>query len=186
MIQGMVTSVAERPWNGKVLYNLRLNDGKVYGFGTTRPQVNSGDQVEFEATEKNGYMNAKNGTLRVVRKGSEQTVQGTPAAQVSYAASEGAGKNRYWENKEARDLLNDKLRNVGAARNTAIAFIDVLVKAGALKLPAKEAGKQEALTALLHELTDLFTKTDSVMPKTAPASNAAPAEEQEVETPAWE
>lgn len=150
--QGNVVEVVQRPWKNKVFYSLKLaNDGQLYGFGPTNPMTRTGDRVLFEWTNnERGYPTADPSSLKV-EKAETHTSTAAPARAVV-----SMGKDDYWSRKEARDIENDKLRALGASRNTAIAWIDFLVKAEAVKLPAKQADREEALNALLDDYTRTF------------------------------
>lgn len=171
MITGIVDKVLTKAWNGKTFYSLALVNDKIYGFGMFKPSANVGDTVSFEAKENaKGYMEADKTTLKVT-KGESKVVSGG-----SVRASSMMGKDDYWSRKEARDIENDKLRTIGASRNTAIAWVDLLIKAEALKLPTKVSEREDALALLLDEYTNRFM---GVEPKTA-----AEAGSDEPEAPA--
>jgi hypothetical protein len=154
MVQGLVTNIYEKAWNGKTLFTLQLNDGEKYGFGDKNPGAGVGDQVQFEA-EKNpkGYWQAKKGPVKVTKAPPETVSQGSTAASVG---GKSAGSNEFWAKKELREVQNDHLRSLGAARNTAIEWIKFLVSTGAVKLPTKIAQQEEALNLLLNNYVELF------------------------------
>jgi hypothetical protein len=167
MISGQVTQVYQKQWQDKTFYSLQLNDGENYGFGPFKPSAGIGDKVEFEA-EKNpkGFWAAKKDTLKVT-KGTEQEVTAASAKAVS--------KDKYWTDKETRDIHNDQLRSLGACRNTAIEWIKVLLQNEAAKLPAAAAKKEEALNHLLDSYVDLFMNgvKKEVKEKVAPSATEA-------------
>ena len=75
----------------------------------------------------------------------------------------GMSKDDYWARKEERDIETQKKIQYQASRNTAIAALDVLLKAEAVKLPAKQADKYDAALALIDELTEHFQQgTDNL------------------------
>lgn len=149
---GFISEVVQRPWKNKVFYSLRLvNDSNLYGFGPTNPMARNGDEAMFEwSMNDKGYPTADATTLKI-KKGTTHTVTGA-----TVRASSAMGKDDYWSRKETRDVENDKLRAVGASRNTAIAWVELLLKAEALKLPAKASDREAALNALLDETTARF------------------------------
>ena len=167
MVNGIVTKAFTKPWGDKVFHSLGLNDGKIYGFGTYMPQAKEGDTVEFEAKQnQKGYWEAIKGTLKVT-KGVVSEATGVPAGVVVRSGKTPQEKD-FWAKKEEREVKNDHLRSLGACRNTAIAFIQTLAQAGALKLPAKEANRQEALEKLLELYTQQFMGADAPVPATPP------------------
>ena len=71
-------------------------------------------------------------------------------------AAGGDGKDAYWDNKAKTDKLTQRAIQHQSARNSAIAFMDVLFKNEAVKLPAKQADKMDAALSLLDSLTAQF------------------------------
>lgn len=76
--------------------------------------------------------------------------------QQTRAPQGGDGKDDYWRRKEERDVEVQRAIQYQSSRNAAIAAFDVLLKAEAVKLPAKQADKYDAALALIEELTDHF------------------------------
>lgn len=130
--KGTATKVIKR---GR-FYSMLVDD-KWYGLGSNDPGFSDGAMVEFEVTQNGDYFNAKN--VKVLGKSATKPVT-TGSRTVNNNE-----KEDYFRRKEERDVLNDKLRNIGAGRNTAIAFVDLLVKADAIKLPAAQNKKADAL-----------------------------------------
>jgi hypothetical protein len=147
------------------MYTLVLtNDGNFYGLGTFKPRANPGDFVEFQA-EKNdkGYWQADKNTLKVVASPSP-AVAGVPATGVAAQASSSPRPSKspeergFWEKKEIREVRNDDLRSLGAARNTAIEWVKFLVEKEAIPVVTKVAGREEALNAVLDDYTKKFMR----------------------------
>lgn len=65
-------------------------------------------------------------------------------------------KDAYWEKKEKTDKLTQRAIQHQSARNSAIAFLEVAVTAGAVKLPAKQAEQYDALLGLLDAVQEKF------------------------------
>lgn len=157
LFKGYIKEVIERQTDWGKMYNIKLSTGDQIGFGKFPPKAKmvEGDyvQVEAELNDK-GYLNGKNKTFKVLPKpAEEETVAASAANVVKWAAS---GKDDYWKGKEARDVVNDKARNVGAARNTAIAWIDLLMKNDAIKISTKKDEREDQLNTALDEYTKKF------------------------------
>ncbi len=170
-MQGRVTYVNEKPWNGKVLYSFKLaNDEALYMCGNTKPNITKNDFIEFDA-----QTNPKGQTIvdtKTIRKKEAQVVQ-----------AKEAGRDAYWSKREQSDDTRQNKIEWQAARNSAIAAADLILKNGALKMPAKEAAKYDAVLALVGELTQMFydqTKTQSTSAVPAAAAEVVP--ETEVHT----
>jgi hypothetical protein len=150
--QGVVSKVLDRKFGNRTFYSMALRgvDG-FFGTGAKRPP-SEGSYVRFNSTTNaKGYPEV-DGLIEVVPEG-----EAGPASSVSQVAqsSKGSGglsKDQYWSNKEARDIVNDRLREVGASRNTAISLIDLAIRNEVIKLPA--AAKREGF---IWELLDKYT-----------------------------
>lgn len=151
MVTGIVSKVFTRPFGNKTMYSLGLVNDKIYGFGGHNPNAQTGDTVEFEAAQNaKGYWTADKDTLKVT-KGTAKTVSGA-----STGATAAAGGTGYWDRKETRDLANDRARELGASRNTAIEWVKFLANVEALKLPATQSKKEDALNSYLDDYTAKF------------------------------
>lgn len=157
-MQGKVAFVNERPWQGQMLYSFKLaNDEALYVCGTTKPNVVKGDFVTFEAKEnKRGQMAVNMSSI--VRK------EGEVLSPSDGAKPQGWAKSGFNDDKRQRTI------EWQAARNSAIAAAQVILSNGAIKLPAKESGKYDAVMALIADLTKQFfaeTATLGEAPKVA-------------------
>lgn len=155
--KGYVKEYVKRTTDWGTMHNIKLSTGDQIGFGKFPPKtpINEGDYIEVEAeVNDKGYLNGKNKTYKVLPKPQEEVGSGASAASVARDA--GFGKDDYWKGKEARDVANDRARNVGAARNTAIAWIDVLMKHDAIKISTKKDEREDQLNTALDEYTKKF------------------------------
>lgn len=182
LVEGHIAKVSIKDWNGKKFYSVKLvNQDPYYGFGMFAPKAKEGDKVTFDAeVNEKGYWQAKGGSLKVVAKSAEEVVQGAAVAAVQGKSQEERG---FWAKKEIREVRNDELREIGASRNTAIEWINTLIKVEALKLPAKQADKEAAMNALLDDTVAKFrglkqAVSDPVPTKAAPAASVGPSEEE--------
>lgn len=135
-------------------------DAKWYGVGANQPQFAEGDMVEFAtSTNDKGYVNA-DGPIEVLGKGKAPAPQSR--SKVSTGRVEHTNEREdYWKNKEARDVRNDVMREIGAGRNTAIAFVGLLLSNEALALPAKKEAKADALFAAVEYYREKFSGAES-------------------------
>lgn len=132
-VTGVVSSITPRQWNNKTLYSLTVS-GVNYGAGDRQPACSVGDTVSFTATKKGDYNNIAPNTLQVV-----PAAAGAPATPAVSAHD-----------------VRQRIIQYQAARNSAITAVDILLKAEAIKLPAAQAKKADAILALIDELTDRF------------------------------
>ena len=150
-IRGVVSKVSSNQFNGKTLWSLRLQgDNNYYNTGERVPPVTEGASIEFDTKlSPSGKHSVLIESIRPWENGN--IMQAVPANTVRKSADP---KESYWADKELRDKRNDLLRELGATRNTAIAFIKLLTDTGSLKLPAAEAKRE----AVLWEALDHYTK----------------------------
>lgn len=160
-VRGVVSATSSMPFGNKVLHSFRLQgDNNYYNTGERVPPVEVGKSYEFETS-----LNAKG--KHIVDLGSIRPWEGGEAIQAAPAKSFGAfnktfksGKSEeekaFWANREARETRNDRLRELGATRNTALSLISLLLANGAVKLPAKESAKETAIYEMLEHYTDLL------------------------------
>lgn len=180
-VKGVVDRVSEKDGKYGKMFSLKLRDSDTwYGLkGAKYMPVKPGQLVEFEAAQNDrGYWDADGRGVKVL----QDAVAEAPAAR-AVAAGATVTKDDYWRRREDRDLLNDQLRNVGAARNTAIAFVDLLAKYEGVKLPAKQADREKALLEAVHHYTEEFMNGIQQEPAEAtvvdPAAKATKAAEEE-------
>ncbi len=171
-MQGKVAFVNERNWQGKNLYSFKLADDEaLYVCGTSKPQISKGDFVTFEANPNpKGQMVVNLASLEAKKV---EVVSAGSAGKAAWG-----GKSGYNDDKRQRTI------EWQAARNSAIAAAQVVLSNGALKLPAKESAKYEAVMALIGELTKQFfdeTATLGEKPKTATLPTVEEPEKAEKE-----
>lgn len=171
LVEGVVERTSEKPGKFGTMYSVKLrNSDTWYGLkGAKYQPFKNGQKVEFDAAQnQRGYWDADSKSVRVL----EDVVAEAPAA-AAVGRSNYISKDDYWSRKEERDLKNDHLRNVGAARNTAIAFVDLLAKYEAVKLPAKQAEREAALLEAVETYKEEFMKGVESEPAEAVATTTA-------------
>jgi membrane-bound inhibitor of C-type lysozyme len=168
-MQGRIKFLNEREWNGKSLYSFKLeNDEASYMCGGDKPNASKGDFVTFEVRQNQKGQNIVDVKTLAVKK-----------SEVVSGAAPSAGREGYWSQREKSDDTRQSRIEWQAARNSAIALADVILKNAALKMPAKETAKYDAVVALVAELTTKFFEET----KTLGAKPAAPKEPEVVINP---
>lgn len=169
-VSGVIQAIETRSVaGGKTAYSIRVA-GESYGAGLYAPKAKEGDYVTFGLDESRGYKNVERGTLKV----------GKAPAGAAAAAQQAA---TYTAPKGGFDARQDAISRQ-AASNTAIAFLELAVKAEALALPKTK--RQEALETYLHKYEQMFYERNTgvawkdISPNKAEESEE---EEAEVETP---
>lgn len=159
--KGYVSWSGGKEFRGRMLYSIRLkNEEKWFGCGPTDPKVKKGDLVEFEYEDSNGGYDVLIDSIRVIDLGAD--AKPTMGNLKSAVPNEGS-KNGYWDERLARDVENDKYRKENdlkiqyqAARNSAIAVLDILTREKALIIPEKKGAASEVIMAKLEDLTNKF------------------------------
>jgi hypothetical protein len=155
VINGIVEQVGSRPAGRGTAYSLKVN-GTWYSVGFKNPNVQTGQEVSFPVTQNGQYWNlTKGATVSITGGGAAAQA---PVQQAQQAASQGVSKDEYWKRKEEKDVEKDKRIQYLASRKDAIEVAKLLNDAGALKLPAKQADKCDALLAFIGELTEQYAE----------------------------
>lgn len=148
---GVVQKVIDRNGpGGKVFYSFTLSgqDG-FFGTGTKKPPA-VGTSISFSAGENAaGYLQADTKTIQYKSDGAVGPASVVRTASQAKAGGKSVEEKGYWEKREAREVRNDNLRELGASRNTAIALIDLMIKNEAVPLPKTVAKREEFLFTLL-------------------------------------
>lgn len=148
-IKGTCTKIHK---NGR-FYSV-LVDEVWYGTGANRAECEEGNMIQFDAAQNGKYWNADLNTLEVLGKGAPKPAY---KPKVTGGRTEAfAGKDDYWKKKEDRDVGNDRAREIGAGRNTAIAFVELLIKTDSIKLPPAQNKKADALFEAVEYYREKF------------------------------
>lgn len=186
MVSGVIQKINDRQFGNKTFYSLALSgqDGW-YGTGPKRPPA-IGTSVKFnEKTNNKGYKEV-DGSIEIISDGQSGSTGSVASTATKIASTGGTGQSAYWDRKEARDITNDSARELGASRNTAIAFIDLAIKNEVIKLPAA-AKREEFLWTLLNKYTDrLMGKTsDRASPEDITSESTNTPVSNDPETDNW-
>lgn len=130
--------------NNKTAYDIQVA-GQWYGYGFFKPNAKEGDYVTFTVSQNGNFKNVERGTLKVGKapKDYSETKTAVKAAVGSYDARQ--------------DTISRQ-----AASNTAIAWVNTLLAAGALPAAPKTKGAfQAALDTLRVEYEKKFYEANS-------------------------
>ena len=177
----MISNVSSFDYQGKKLWSFQLNNdkGTYFRTGSSRVPAEQGEFVSFSGMPgKNGSINVDTKTVEV-KKG-EVAQQGIAGAVASKAGSGGTsysgggGGNRDFPTKSEREATQKRIE-IQSCRNSALEFIDILIRTEAFKVPAKN--KVEALEELLSHYIEKFIKENAGessedAPKTAQEARA--------------
>ena len=144
---GIVNAIETR--EGNFGPQVRVNvSGTWYDYGKFAPRgIKEGDTVKVTfTTNDRGYH-------KIERNGLVQVSAGTPATQ-PVVNSGGASKPTYVDNRQ--DTISKQ-----AAANTAIAFVDLLIKHGGIKLPAKAADAYAIISGAVSQESVRFFKENT-------------------------
>jgi hypothetical protein len=184
-VRGVVQRTFEKEFNNKLLHSFTIKgqDG-FFGCGTRRPPVEAGKSYEFEfSVDPKGRKNVNLNTLRPWESG-EAISAPNVGSMVGKNPNKSGGSEKFWEEKAAREIRNDGLRELGATRNTALTLVTLMLSNGAIKLPTKEANKEEVIYKLFEHYTAelLKAQTPEAQPEVAEAKVATDdAAEEEAE-----
>lgn len=149
-VTGVVSQIKEKITSVGPMYDIVVN-GTSYGVGKFLPRgIAEGDTVSFTAEMNGRYSNVGRGTLKKV------------AAQPRTQAVASAPQGRELVGASPLNRGNDTQAIISKqwALNCAVSYIDLALKAGAIKLPAKDADKLKVLDGVL---TDYATKLCSAV-----------------------
>jgi len=127
------TAKSGKPWT---LYSLGVDtDGsgelKWYGFGFSKPNVDEGSFVEFEAEEKNGRFDVVKDTLKLAKK--------TSASAKKFASG--------------NDARQDSIVRQNAC-STAAAILNGMLTTGVIEAPKTKTKKFDWYMEMLFEITN--------------------------------
>lgn len=142
-VSGEVQFISKSP---KGFYSVKLDD-VWYGYGMGKPKFDKGQEVTFTYTTK--------GDFKIIDGDSVEVSAAAPKASTGGGKSQ-SDRDKYWTDKAESDKVQQRIREFHAARSTAVECVTALVNAGAIKLPATENKKYDALMSVVDELTNRF------------------------------
>lgn len=154
--KGIVEDVRAYDTKFGKMYSVIL-EGESYGTGKEPPKVNAGDQVEFEFSYNGKYRNID------MKSGIKVTGRAPAQGHKTAAAS--------LRNDDRQTIISKQ-----AALNSALAFVDMLLKAEAvpgITKTAKAEQKYGILEALVLDRADFFYKLNTGHPVSPSAATEA-------------
>ncbi len=170
-MNGVISKLSSFDFNGKKLYSFQLKG--INGFfrtGENPIPAMEGEFVEFDAKgpDAKGNYQVQNGSIVVKKDSNPQKGLKSFRKVVDSAPT---SKDDYWERKEVRDVETQKRIETQSCRNSALQFIDILIKTEAVKVPAKN--KVEFFEELLeHYMSEFQQRNSGVADAKAPESMA--------------
>ncbi len=193
-VRGVVARTFERAFGNKTMHSFTIKGVEGF-FGTgARKAVEEGKSYEFEYSKNaKGFIDVNLSTLRPWESGvalQGESVRDTVntsryssgGGKASFRGGKSEEEKGFWANREAREVKNDRLRELGATRNTALQLVTIMLANGAVKLPTKEAAREEAIDQLFEHYTDTLLKGKST-DETPPAEEGKVSED--VGEPEW-
>ena len=141
---GVVAKVHSKQLASGTYWSFVLDgDDQWYRHGRDKPAFDAGYKIKFTPTQDKYGVHAD--PKGVEFKEGEAPPQREKAASGGGNKSDYQQRQQYWEDKEQRDIVNQKRISYQAATNTAIALVELALKTEAIKLPAT---KNKAFPAL--------------------------------------
>lgn len=146
--KGQVKFIKENQTKYGSMFGVALTSGKdYYGFGKVKPAFSEGDYVAFMyETNDRGFLDAVPETVKV-KKGE------LPAKKAYQGGGSGSSRDKYWEDKEARDIETQKRITYQSAKNNAVSIVELALANGALSLGAKKSEAFDNLLAVINKVT---------------------------------
>lgn len=179
--KGYVQWVGSKPYGSSMTWTFRLKNVEMwFNCGAQNPNVQTGEHIEFDYTEKNGRSQVNVGSIKKLSS-SPEVHQGTPSGSLAQRSVQGKSeyqvKEQYWSDKAKGDVERDLRIQWQSARNAAIEVVGILVSSESLKLPEKN--KSDAILGKISDLTDRFYRESGSV-----GQDATPEEGTEASTEA--
>lgn len=177
-VQGIVEEIQSSPAGRGTAYRIKVQ-GAFYGCGFQPPSCAQGDNVSFNVEQRGKYMNVA-GPIQVLAQGQvPPQAQQEPSPQPQPASRAQSGREKYWEDKEKRDVQTQKAIRYQSSRNAAIEIVTSALENDALSLGQKKAEKLDNLLAIVNEITDVFEKdVQDIIERGERTAEYAPKSEQ--------
>lgn len=140
---GVIKKVYEK--NGR--QSFLMDDDTWYGLGHNRKDAEDGDQAKFDWEANGKYKNVIRGTCKI-KKG-EGSAGGGSTGKSDYAS-----KEKFWADKEARDIGTQMKISYAGALNTAVAMTNAMITKDLLRLGGKKAEAWDAYEAYVNDLAE--------------------------------
>lgn len=149
---GVIKRVHEK--NGRMSF--LMDNDEWYGLGHAKKEgAAEGDTAKFDYDMNGKYMNVIKGTCKL-KKGKGSAGAGGGGGS-SYAQ-----KEKYWADKDIRDIETQKKISFAGALNTAVSMANAMIAADLLKLGGKKADAWNAYEAFVNDLAEtLYVRIQS-------------------------
>jgi hypothetical protein len=168
-VTGTVKWVGSKTVRNSQLWSFTIQESEeFYRTGFDKPNINRGDVITFDV-EVNQYGNqVKAKSIKIAEAAASAA---PPAAGGGSRAVEG-GKDAYWKDKEAKDVIKDAAIQFLSCTNTAVSIVKLASDVGVLTLGAGNKGsKMDALLAQIYTVRDeLFQQAEEARAKVAKGS----------------
>lgn len=142
---GVVQDVQQYATKFGPMYTIVV-DGQRYGAGKENPGDITGKTVKIIYTEKGQYKNITGKAMILADAAAPRVVTGAPA---SAAVARASGGGEY-----VTDAAKQKVISRQAARNSAIAAVNILAQCGALPAAGKTAKQADVVLGFIDKLTE--------------------------------
>ena len=157
-------------------HSFLMDDDNWYGLGRVKPQLNNGeavtdgDDAKFEYEMNGKYRNVIEATLKTragelteaMKSESKGKGGGKSGGGGGYQADK-AAREKYWADKEARDIQIQRTISYAGALNTATQIVGIALSSQTIKVGGKAADKLDTLSAMINELAgDIFRGVQTV------------------------
>ena len=160
--QGTVAKVFVNQFGTKTLYSFALqeHDGVYFSCGENNPNVETGNVVEFDVTQKGSKMYVN---LPVTIKGTVSPAKSSAGKQGFKSGATSNAKDDYWTAREERDIVAQTSMRWQGAYDRALKLYELLLAAGAIKNPdtiKKLADRAPYIKGVVNQLaTEIFHDT---------------------------
>jgi hypothetical protein len=182
------TGVVEKVHKNDAGYwSILMADGQWFGHGKMKPSCTDGDEIAFDYSQNGKYNNADPDTLEILSSDNAVPKKASKPAWNGKKNASSEGKDEYWKNKEARDILTQNEIRFQAGRNAAIEIVTLAVSHGLLTIPQgkKEGDQFKVLLTYVDKVTDRYVEATKAVnapvvekPKAAPKPAPKVVEEE--------
>lgn len=153
---GVVEQVTSKVLASGKYYSFRVGD-EWFRTNKTKPPVEAGYKVKFTyTTDKYGnHVNMDSITFK----------PGEEPKEAKKAVPAGRSQSEYWEQKEIRDIDNQKRISFQAATNTAISMVNGAIEFGFLKLKGGAKASVEAYYAAVMDQAENLYRSYQLLPE---------------------
>jgi len=166
--KGVIKKVFEKGGRQSFL----MDDDNWYGLSFDKVDAQDGDKAKFDWDTNGKYKNVIKGTC-VIKKG-------TGSAGAGGGSSNYAQKEKYWAEKEVRDIGTQQKISYAGALNTAVCMVNAMLERELLNLGGKKADAWDAFEAYVNDLAEtLYVRIQSAPEYHEQLMSGAPFQDQQ-------